>query len=234
MATAPGRVKTALCDALNMGKGLTAVIGAGGKTTLIDRLCGELCARGSVIVTTTTHIWPPELLVLRSATRADIKAALGMHAAVCVAEDAEGGKLQSPVLAMEELRALADYVLVEADGAKGYPLKAHAINEPQIPACADAVIQLAGADGLYRPITDAAHRPELYARALGVDAGHIITPEDAKALLLPCDITVVNKAAGNMDAASALARLLKRALITELKAERPVLAVWEDGECLYS
>lgn len=38
----------------------------------------------------------------------------------------ENGKLTAPRLPMEMLAALADYMLVEADGSRQMPLKAHA------------------------------------------------------------------------------------------------------------
>ena len=43
---------------LGVQPGLTAVIGSGGKTSLLRQLAREL--PGSVIVATSTHIYPPE------------------------------------------------------------------------------------------------------------------------------------------------------------------------------
>ena len=48
-----------LCDLLDIRPGITALIGGGGKTTLMYHLARELRARGTVAVTTTTKIWPP-------------------------------------------------------------------------------------------------------------------------------------------------------------------------------
>ena len=61
-----------------------------------------------------------------------------------------------------ELANIADYVLVEADGSAGKPLKAHAAHEPVIPDNAAQVICVAGASGLNRPISEAVHRPEIF------------------------------------------------------------------------
>ena len=44
---------------LHIGPGVTALIGGGGKTTLMDTLAAELRRRGTVIVTTSTHIRRP-------------------------------------------------------------------------------------------------------------------------------------------------------------------------------
>ena len=45
---------------IELRPGITAVIGSGGKTSLIDRLCREL--PGTVIVCTSTHIFPAKNL----------------------------------------------------------------------------------------------------------------------------------------------------------------------------
>ena len=41
---------------LHIGRGVTALIGGGGKTTLLCTLAEELRARGSVLLCTSTHI----------------------------------------------------------------------------------------------------------------------------------------------------------------------------------
>ena len=49
-----------LCaDLLQIEKGITALIGGGGKTTLLFTRGRERCARGTVLLCTTTHIVPP-------------------------------------------------------------------------------------------------------------------------------------------------------------------------------
>ena len=48
-----------LCELLDIRPGVTALIGGGGKTTLMYHLARELRERGTVAVTTTTKIWPP-------------------------------------------------------------------------------------------------------------------------------------------------------------------------------
>ena len=48
-----------LRELLEIGPGLTALIGGGGKTTLMYHLASELRQQGTVLVCTTTRIWPP-------------------------------------------------------------------------------------------------------------------------------------------------------------------------------
>lgn len=144
---------------LGLAPGVTAIIGSGGKTTLLYRLARELMHSGSVIVTTTTHIWQPEdfPFALRAAGQGF----------VCVGTPLPGGKLGAPEQTMQELAALADYVLVEADGSAGRPLKAHASHEPVIPENARDVICVVGASGLNRPVQEVVHRPELFLQRTG-------------------------------------------------------------------
>lgn len=161
---------------LGIAPGVTAIIGSGGKTSLLSRLCREL--PGTVIVCTSTHIYPAGGLPL--VTGAIEALPFGK---ICLGTPAENGKLTAPVQRYEELARLADYVLVEADGAKGLPLKAHLDYEPVIPACSGRVIQVVGLSGLGRPIETAAHRPERFAALCGASAAQIATVERAAAVL---------------------------------------------------
>ena len=130
---------------LKIGRGVTALIGSGGKTTLMETLAEELRGVGRVIMTTTTHIRRPEHCeVLTDADEEAVRRALARARIICVTGREKDGKLCAPPLSMETLAALADYVIVEADGAKRLPLKAHAPHEPVIPACAQRVVLIAG------------------------------------------------------------------------------------------
>lgn len=169
---------------LGVEKGVTALIGGGGKTTLMYTLAEELHRRGTVIVTTSTHIQrPAQYPVLTAADAATVAAALAEHGAVCVAGETAEGKLCAPPLSFDALAALADFVLVEADGAKRLPLKAHAPHEPVIPANTRRIIYVVGADGFGRPIRQVCHRPERYAALCGAAEDDIVTPAlEAKVL----------------------------------------------------
>jgi len=154
-----------LVRAFDPPRGVTALVGGGGKTTLMLRLASELSQKGArVIVTTTTHIFPPDgIPTLNPASPEEARAALLREPLVCLGKPAEDGKLCSPDLPIGEMERLADYIFVEADGAKQLPLKAPAAHEPVIPPETRLVVAVAGLDGAGRPIRDAAFRPALYA-----------------------------------------------------------------------
>lgn len=167
---------------LGVERGVTALIGGGGKTTLMYTLAEELRHRGTVVVTTSTHIQRPEQYPVLTAAD-DVAAALAEHGAVCVASESPEGKLCAPALSFEALAALADFVLVEADGSKRLPLKAHAPHEPVIPVNARRIIYVVGADGFGRPIRQVCHRPERYAALCGAAEDDLVTPAlEAKVL----------------------------------------------------
>ena len=173
-----------IAPVLRVGRGVSALIGAGGKTTLLYALAEELRRKGTVVLCTSTHIRVPERYPLVTGGAEELRATLKTHGAACAGTPAEDGKLTAPRLSFEELAGLADFVLVEADGAKGLPLKAHAPHEPVIPANAQRVVLVAGADGFGKPISAVCHRPERYAELAGVTAETVVTPELAAKVIL--------------------------------------------------
>jgi probable selenium-dependent hydroxylase accessory protein YqeC len=179
-----------LCQALGLLKPqVTALLGSGGKTTLMYALARELAqAGGRVAITTTTHIFPPradeaegpwpwgeDLPLAEELAR---RLAPGCPLVVARALSPEG-KLQGLHPQQVALLAgLADlFTLVEADGAARRPLKAWAEHEPVIPPQARLVVVLAGATGLGRPLgQETVHRPDIFARESGLALGEVVTP----------------------------------------------------------
>lgn len=172
-----------LARLLDIGPGVTAVIGGGGKTTLLRTLGEELARDHTVLLCTTTKIMPfsglpcavtaPELDVLRK-----------QHRLICAGTPVPGSeKLTAPPVCMKDLEKWFDYILVEADGAARRPLKAHAPHEPVIPEAAGQTVCVVGASGFGRPISEAAHRPALYAALAGVPETAAATVETEAAVL---------------------------------------------------
>lgn len=209
-----------LAALLGVHPGVTAVIGGGGKTTLLRTLGGELAAAGArVLLCTTTKILPfPDLPCAVAA--AELERLGRQHRLLCAGTPVPGtGKLTTPEVPIGELVRRFDYVLAEADGAAHRPLKAHAPHEPVIPPEANRVLCVVGASGFGQSIAQAAHRPERYARLAGVPETALATPQTEVAVLKAeglGDLVFVNQAesSGAMADARALADLL----------EKPVLA----------
>lgn len=171
-----------LYEKLSIPRGVTAVIGSGGKTTLLRTLSREL--PGTVLLATTTHILPFEgVPLVTDGGEAAVRRALAESRVVCVGTPAAEGKLTAPALPFSVLTRLADYVLVEADGSRRLPLKAHAPHEPVIPPQSNQTILVLGAEGLGRTVAQAVHRPALYARLAGTEEGSVVTPALAARML---------------------------------------------------
>lgn len=180
-----------LVDTLGIGpRELVAFTGGGGKTTLMLTLGGQLAALGhGVLVTTTTKVGLEQTngaVVCWSADPFDIESALDRPGPVFVLSGEDGHKAvgYEPEL-VDELfgDTSARYVLVEADGSRGRPLKAPDDHEPVVPATATCVVVVMGIDAIGRTIFEAAHRPAAASRLTGLAEREIITPEVAAAIL---------------------------------------------------
>jgi molybdenum cofactor cytidylyltransferase len=82
------------------------------------------------------------------------------------------------------LSTSADYILVEADGARSLSVKAPAAHEPVIPRLATTVIVVMGADALASPLETVAHRIERISALTGLTGGDVLTPQHAATILL--------------------------------------------------
>lgn len=181
-----------------------SVIGSGGKTTFLRFWADRL--PGTVILTTSTHILPFPGIPLVDASPAngprvlpELRAALAENRVVCLGGPGPNGKLSSPesVLPFASLLSEADYVLVEADGARRLPLKAHRPWEPVIPACSDVTVCLIGASGIGKPVAEVCHRPDRFASLAGIPEDAPASPEAIAAVLNQealADLYLVNQA----------------------------------------
>ena len=227
--------KANLSQSFDIPRGITALVGGGGKTTLMLWLAHELARAGArVIVTTTTHIFAPDgMRTLNPVTQEEATALLDREPLICFGMPSKEGKLSAPILPTETLAMCADYVLIEADGAKRLPLKAPAEHEPVIPRVTRLVIAVAGLDGIGRAIGDTAFRADRYAALCGKAQMERISARDVALVLahsngqrkhVPDDArfaVLLNKVDDDVSRSAALA------IATELKqydVERVVIA----------
>ncbi|GFO89468.1 hypothetical protein BUFA31_26320 [Butyricicoccus faecihominis] len=195
------------------------MIGSGGKTTLLRILAEELS--GTVILTTSTHILPFAGIPLLETDDIDqVRRALALHRVICMGTPAAEGKLTAPALPFSVLANAADHVIVEADGSKQLPLKAHASHEPVIPENTRNTVCVVGASGFGKPVEQTVHRPELFCARTGAHMSGIVTPELAAQGIIAehsADIVVLNQAETiSPAAAKSFADTLQNANITAI------------------
>lgn len=179
---------------LGVTQGLTAVIGSGGKTSLLYELAEELRPCGTVLLATTTHIMRPDWCPFAE-TEAALRAAFARSPIACAGAFTPEGKLTAPDF--PGWQTAADFVLVEADGSRRLPAKAHAPWEPVLPPERRRTVCVFGASALGKPIRDAAHRPELYAPLAAASPDAVITPVMAARVLAAeggFDVLFINQA----------------------------------------
>jgi probable selenium-dependent hydroxylase accessory protein YqeC len=144
-----------------------ALVGAGGKTTLMQALYAEAVRRGwRAVAGTTTKIYRAQAIDLGEFTHGG-----------CDGEKLTGAD-PGAFAALD-----ADLVVVEADGARSMRVKAPAVHEPAIPDAATLVVAVIAADALDRVIEDVAHRPMRVAAVCGCGPYERLTVERAATLL---------------------------------------------------
>lgn len=171
---------------------LVGFAGAGGKTTSMFRLAGELAQAGWRVVTTTTTrlaieeiAWAPARLALEGRTELpdDFTAQLEAHHHLFIYNTISGtdrlrGLDEAWVGEVLATHPAVDAVLVEADGARRLSFKAPYDHEPALPPGATMVVFAAGLDLLGQPLDgDHVYGWELIAAHLGVAEGTTITPQ---------------------------------------------------------
>ncbi len=255
-----------LRDALLLveGGGVVSLVGAGGKTSLMYRLARELAGTGqTVLTTTTTRIYPPAtdqcgVCILAPTVEQILQRTAGAlrehrHITAAAGRSAESGKLSG--LAPQEIDRLwvsgvFDWIIVEADGAAGRPLKAPAAHEPVIPSCSGWLVGMAGLQAMGKPLADQwVFRPEAFARITGLTPGALISA-DAVATALAHEhgvlkgapagcrcLAFLNQAdesdgqAAGLGVAAALKRIgggrIRRAIVGQVRIDPPVSAVFD-------
>lgn len=221
-----------LVSALDLdSRELIALVGGGGKTSLLFALADELLRAGKkVVTTTTTKIWhrealrSPCIVFTRSAPswRKRLMAGLQTHGQVFLAGDPlDSGKVDGigPSLVNDIYQeGEIDYIIVEADGAAGCPVKAPAEHEPVIPASTTMVVAMLGLEAIGEPMSpEVVFRADLFAKLTGTEPEQRITPAVLSGLFLKPE----GLFKGGPPGVRKMVFLNKRDLLTEgLKAEK--------------
>lgn len=171
-------------------------VGAGGKTSGMLELARDLAAQGKkVLVTTTTHMEHPLNLNQPGcvdASAEEIAEQLEKNGFLIAGSQAEQpGKIKGlPVPVWEQVKKKADVILVEADGAKRFPLKVPGKQEPVIPKECTHILISAGAGALGRTLKESCFRLQEAERILadaekqGVDVDRTEITEETMGILI--------------------------------------------------
>lgn len=179
-----------LFEAFNLSPGaIVAAVGGADKTSIVFSLAADASRRGlPALATSTVKMRPPAREDLPGVTICAEAALPGAFAAIttsnrCVAlvsaTSAEGRSSGYTPAAISALApANTGIIAVQADGARGFPLKAPDRHEPAMPVAATDVIVCVGLSVLGKPLdTRSVHRPELVGRIANAAAGVLITAD---------------------------------------------------------
>lgn len=168
-------------------KKMISLVGGGGKTSTMFRLARELKSNGRrVLVTTTTHIYyPDKTLYDRFLWWEDIKNITIKKPDIGQASITVVGSRMTDEMKLKGIdkecvdelfeRDIFDIILVEADGAKGKPIKAPAEQEPVIPGNTSLLIGVIGIDCYGKEISPLwVHRPQILSEITGRRDGSLI------------------------------------------------------------
>lgn len=213
---------------------IIAVVGSGGKTTLIRKLAQRYRSQGkSVFVTTSTHMFIEEDTLLTG--DADTILQVLEDKGYAMAGIPDGLKFKAlPEETYNEVCKYADVVLVEADGSKHLPLKYPNDTEPVIPDNAQEIILVCGLNALGRKAKDVCHRLELVKACLGIGEDTIITPVHVQKLLSEGYLKPLRKKYPHMKITVSPRHdgsLYQRAIASLLHQEADVSVIREEWSC---
>ena len=176
-----------LASALQLGSHeMVSLVGGGGKTTGLFALGAQL--GGTIVLTTTTkmdRVRTDGNRVMIDPGDSELSDALARHRTVL----AWGGDAGHKAVGVapetcDRWFALADHVIVEADGSRQRPFTAPNPFEPVVPSMTTVLVACVGASALGRVIADQCHRPMRVAAVAGCSPYQRLTPERLAAVLL--------------------------------------------------
>jgi len=180
-----------LFSALDIGsRELVALVGGGGKTSLLFALAEELHqGKKRVVISTTTKVGhreaqrSPCIVFTGSGPSWKDKLSEGLenHGHVFLARGLlDSGKVDGivPSIANEMYQEGGiDYIILEADGSSGRPVKAPADHEPVIPSSSTKVVAMLGLEAIGAQMgPEVVFREDLFSKLTGLESGEQLTP----------------------------------------------------------
>jgi probable selenium-dependent hydroxylase accessory protein YqeC len=175
-------------------------MGAGGKSTLMNRLADELIVLGrTVVLSSTTNYHRPaalqseQILLIRDAPDWPEQLAVLSHRwnrLLVLHHDLGGAMVKGIDIAVVQIihaQVPDAIVILKTDGARKRWFKAPNRSEPVVPPWSQLSITVVNGEILGQPLTaDLVHRPERVAELTGLHLGDPITPQAvARALTHP-------------------------------------------------
>src|SRR5918993_3123215 len=171
--------------ALGIASGdVVAFVGAGGKSSAILSIAGELAEAGMTFITApTTKMLVSEAEKLGTLVTSEDTGQLRTKAEQTLSDGASGVVVGSGLLSknrvggvepgsITSLASLADVVLIEADGSRRRPIKGTADHEPALPDAATLVVAVGNVHALGTPVDEEhVHRPAIFSDLTGVGPG---------------------------------------------------------------
>lgn len=195
-----------ISEALDLkGRAFISLVGAGGKSILFRRLAEELIEQEKrIILTTTTKMFAWQLdyflkegILVEGEEERVVQGRVNYFFAeqqrreivVIRWRKEEGREIKYLGLPPEWLdkwweEGLADFFLVEADGAAGRPIKAPAAHEPVIPSSTTDLVGVIGIDAWDLPLQEEnVFRSQIFTQLTGAKLGEKIGIEALNALI---------------------------------------------------
>lgn len=160
---------------------MVSLVGGGGKTTSLFYLAEKLKHYGSVLVTSTTAMFHPHDKVdktyIDGLPKPTPNGLVAFYKSYDISKDKVLGLSPDVLNDIYESNQF-DFILNEADGAKGKPIKAYEDHEPVIPMTSDMVIIVLGADAFNKPVSDKhVFRLQTFKNITGTLDGDLITSQ---------------------------------------------------------
>jgi len=191
-----GTKQVQIYEALNLKeRAFISLVGAGGKSTLFHRLADELALKNKrIILTTTTKMFSWQLApfvkkgrLIEGHNEESVRESIKKYFSL----ESKGGRLAVIEEKVEDNNGeeklsgpppdwldrwweerIADYFLVEADGAAGRPVKAPASHEPVIPLSTTDLVGVIGINALGLSLQEEnVFRSQIFSRLTGLNLG---------------------------------------------------------------